>query len=125
MRVIRRHELRDIATPGGNAGAALATPSQGATQVSVIRQRQQPGGANPLHTHDREEVLVLLAGEITVTLGGDVHAISAGDTVIIPPRTPHHLANTGDAPAEWLLIAPAGVRFFHADGAEGVPPWAQ
>ena len=125
MRVIRRHELRDIATPGGNAGAAMATPSRGATEVSVIRQRQQPGGANPAHTHDREEVLVLLAGAITVTQDGVAHAIAAGDTVIIPPRTPHHLENTGDAPAEWLLIAPAGIRFFHADGAEGTPPWAQ
>ncbi|MFT4039218.1 MAG: cupin domain-containing protein [Thermomicrobiales bacterium] len=125
MPIIRHHQLRDIETPGGNTGAALATPSRGATQVSVIRQRQQPGGANPLHTHDREEVLVMLAGEITIMLDGEAHAIAAGDTVIIPPRTPHHLANTGAATAEWLLIAPAGVRFTHADGAEGSPPWAQ
>lgn len=125
MTVIHGDEVRFIQTPGGNSGSGLATPGRGAAEVSVIRQRQQPGGANPMHTHDREEVMVLLAGCVTVTVAGEPHSLGPGDAVIVPPRTPHHVENAGAELAEWLLVAPSGVRFFHATGEEGSPPWSR
>ena len=125
MTVIRTHELVEIETPGGNIGAAVATHSRGANEVSVIRQRQRPGGENPAHTHDREEVMVVLAGAVTVTAAGEPHELGPGDALILPARTVHRIENTNDADAEWLLIAPAGVRFFHESGEEGSPPWAR
>ncbi|MBA3306988.1 MAG: cupin domain-containing protein, partial [Thermoleophilaceae bacterium] len=33
----------------------------------MIRQRQAPGAANPAHSHDREEVMVVLSGTVRVT----------------------------------------------------------
>ncbi|MDP9471288.1 MAG: cupin domain-containing protein [Chloroflexota bacterium] len=125
MRVILLDEREYIETPGGNFGLGIATPSRGASEVSVIRQRQRPGGANPAHTHDHEEVMVLLAGEVNVTVGAEPVSLRAGDTVIVPARTPHQIENKGAEPAEWLLVAPAGVRFFHATGEEGSPPWSR
>jgi quercetin dioxygenase-like cupin family protein len=124
MTVLRNDALAFIETPGANASAAVATPSRGASEVSVIRQRQQPGGSNPPHTHDREEVMVMLLGGIDVTINAETNALTEGDTVIIPAGATHRIVNAGAEPAEWLLIAPAGVRFFHADGAEGTPPWS-
>jgi quercetin dioxygenase-like cupin family protein len=123
--VIRADECELIETPGGNAGSAIATPSRGAAEVSVIRQRQMPGGANPAHTHDREEVMVLTAGTVQVTMNSHKIAMTSGDTLIIPPATVHAITNMGTDPAEWLLVAPAGVRFFHASGEEADPPWAR
>ncbi len=120
----RFEELAFIETPGANASAPVATPSKGAQGVSVIRQRQQPGGFNPLHTHDVEEVMVLLAGELDVTANEATITLHAGDSLILPAGTGHQLANRGDVPAEWLIIAPAGVKFFHANGDQGVPPWS-
>ncbi|MCC6791316.1 MAG: cupin domain-containing protein [Thermomicrobiales bacterium] len=125
MRVIRRSELVEIETPGGNMGAAVATPSRGASEVSVIRQRQRPGGVNPVHTHDREEVMVVLAGAVRVVVADAAQALGPGDGLILPAGTPHRIENAGEAEAEWLLIAPAGVRFFHANGEAGDPPWAR
>ncbi len=125
MTVVRGSELRDIETPGGNFGSGLATPSRGAAEVSVIRQRQKPGGANPAHTHDREEVMVVLSGELTIDMGGEHHRLAPGDAVIVPSGTPHRVENAGAEPAEWLLVAPAGVRFFHMTGEEGTPPWSR
>jgi quercetin dioxygenase-like cupin family protein len=75
MTVVHSNELQFIETPGGNFGSGLATPSRGAAEVSVIRQRQQPGGANPPHMHDREEVMVLLAGAVTVTVAAEPHPL--------------------------------------------------
>jgi len=125
MFVVHADELEYIETPGGNFGMAVATPSRGATEVSVIRQRQAPGGANPVHTHDREEVMILLVGEMSVTVGEEPISLAAGDAVIVPARTPHRVEQRGIQPAEWLLVAPAGVRFFHASGEEGTPPWSR
>ena len=125
MTVIRGGQLRDIETPGGNFGSGLATPSRGAGEVSVIRQRQLPGGTNPAHTHDREEVMVVLVGAVTVEVGGETHSLGPGDAVIVPQKTSHRVENAAADPAEWLLVAPAGVRFFHATGEEGVPPWSR
>jgi quercetin dioxygenase-like cupin family protein len=125
MVVVHGVELQFIDTPGGNSGSGLATPSRGAAEVSIIRQRQQLGGTNPAHTHDREEVMVLLAGTVTVTVAGEPHPLGPGDAVIVPAETTHQVQNLGAEAAEWLLVAPAGVRFFHETGEEGSPPWSR
>jgi quercetin dioxygenase-like cupin family protein len=122
---VRERDLDVIETPGGNFGAAIATPSRGATEVSVIRQRQLPGGANPLHRHDREEVLVMLSGSATVTCESRRSEVNSGDAIIIPAGALHKIEASGADPAEWLLVAPTGVRFLHANGDEGSPPWAK
>ncbi len=125
MTLNRFDAVNFIETPGGNASAPLATASTGAREVSVIRQRQAPGGNNPPHTHDREEVLVLLAGTLDVTSQGETQTLCAGDSVVIPARTPHQLRNSGDEAAEWLLIAPAGYRFYRESGEDATPAWSR
>lgn len=122
MSVNRFDSVTFIETPGGNASAPLATASTGASEVSVIRQRQAPGGGNPPHTHDREEVMVLLAGTLDVTLGSATHTLHTGDTLVIPAGATHQL-RAGE-PAEWLLIAPAGYRFYRESGEEAAPAWS-
>ena len=108
----------------GNAAGPVATPSTGARDVSVIRQRQMPGGSGPEHHHDREEVLVPLRGEIAVHVLGARHVLTAGEAVIVPANLRHRVETLEDTLAEWLLVAPAGVRFFGADGQPVSPAWA-
>ncbi len=123
--VLAKDAVTMIATPGGNSTGGLATPQHGAREVSVIVQRQEPGGGNPSHRHDREEVLLLRAGKVRLTIGDEQFALAAGDTAIVPANTLHQIENSGDTVAEWLLIAPAGVRFFRPDGEENFPEWAR
>ena len=125
MLIIRNHEITPIETPGGNCTSALATPSRGAQEVTVIRQHEIPGGHNPLHRHNREEVMVMLAGTVTVTVDAVQETLQPGDTLIVPAQALHQIANTGHEPAEWLIIAPQGRRFFSASGEEASPAWAQ
>lgn len=124
MMVVRREELEASGTKGNFAGG-VATPSRGATEVSVIRQRQMPGAKNPPHLHDREEVMVVQAGRVKVTTEREEAELSAGDALIVPADTLHQVQTAGDAEAEWLLAAPAGVRFVFADGREASPAWAK
>ena len=122
--VIRHGDVRLLETPGGNHTGGLATAGRGAGEVCIYRQRQLPDGGNPPHSHDREEVLVMTVGRASVTVAGERIEIGPGDTVIVPPRTLHRVEAWGDEPAEWLIVATAGVRFFREDGEEAVPTWA-
>ena len=124
MLVIRGRELEASGTEGNFAGG-VATPSRGATEVSVVRQRQAPGAANPSHSHDREEVMVVLSGTVRVTAEKEDAELSAGDALIVPANAIHQIGTVGETEAEWLLAAPAGVRFLFADGREASPPWAK
>src|SRR5258708_16908882 len=102
-------------TPGGLLGmfaGSLATPRRGATEVTVIRQRQDPGTTLTLHYHKHEEVIVLLAGTITALVGDKRVQVAPGDTLIVPGQTLHQIENTGQDEAEWLLIRPPGMQFF-------------
>jgi quercetin dioxygenase-like cupin family protein len=125
MIAVMEKNLDRIETPGLNASAGIATPSRGATEISLIRQEQQPGGTNPLHWHDREEVVTVLSGCITVSTPDEALILSTGDSTIIPAKQLHRIQASGDQPAEWLLVAPAGIRYVHENGDEGNPPWAR
>ncbi len=125
MNVLRAADLIAIETPGSNRTTGIATASHGASEVSVIRQRQQPGGGNPPHTHDREEVILLTEGTLDVRVAGEDVTLNPGDTLVIPPQTLHQVANAGEVDAEWLLIAPAGIGFFHESGERADPVWAR
>ncbi len=125
MIIIRSSDIQPTETPGHNFTSGLATASRGATEVSVIRQRQLPGGFNPLHYHDREEIMVMGAGAMTITVADETVTLVTGDTLIVPAYALHQLKNTGSEPAEWLIIALRERRFFSAEGQEAAPPWAQ
>ncbi len=123
MQITRAGALTPTGTEG-NAAGPVATPSTGATGVSVIRQRQAPGGIGPQHHHDREEVVLLLSGSIAIHAGAERAVLYPGDAVVLPAETIHRVETLGVEPAEWLLVAPGGVQFFGTDGERVSPPWA-
>ena len=125
MIVIKASQMQAIETPNGNFGTSLATPSRGANEVSVVRQRQSPGGFNPSHTQNHEEVMVQLSGSVTVSSGEEKIVLEPGDTLIIPAQTLHRVDNTGETDAEWLIVSKAGVKFFRETGEEAIPGWAK
>lgn len=123
MQITKAGALAPTGTDG-NAAGPVATPSTGATEVSVIRQRQGGGSIGPHHHHDREEIVLLLAGSVAIHAGEDHARLHAGDAVVLPTGLVHRVEKLGNEPAEWLLIAPSGVGFFGVDGPRVTPPWA-
>lgn len=47
------------------------------------------GAILPEHHHVHEQVTTVLEGRFELTVGGQLHEISAGETVIIPSDVPH------------------------------------
>jgi uncharacterized cupin superfamily protein len=64
--------------------------------------------ACPYHFHyAQEEMFVILEGEGTLRVAGEMIPIRAGDVIDIPPgpEYPHQIINTSDAPLKYLSIS--------------------
>lgn len=87
----------------------VGSVSTGASQLYVGTGVVPPGTETPAHLHEvDEEVLYVLEGEITLTLGDEVHTVTTGGTAFIPPGTWMKVENRSDAPARVLGILPRG-----------------
>jgi uncharacterized cupin superfamily protein len=62
----------------------------------------------PYHLHHaQEEMFVILEGNATLRVAGEMIPITAGDVIFIPPgrEYPHHILNTSDQPLKYLSIS--------------------
>jgi quercetin dioxygenase-like cupin family protein len=55
----------------------------------------QPGAGIPLHTHNVDEVVLVLAGTATFQLGDEEFALAAGDATWVAAGVPHRFRNSG------------------------------
>jgi mannose-6-phosphate isomerase-like protein (cupin superfamily) len=124
MGVVRAGDISEFELMG-NHMRGLATPSRGAAEVAVWRGVTEAGASTPPHTHDHEEVIVVLAGSGSASMDGDQVDISPGDVVIVPARTLHQLFGpAAGEPLDAIASMPLGTRTFLPDGEELQAPWA-
>ena len=48
-----------------------------------------PGTEAPRHVHEEEQIVIILEGEMTFDLDGDVRTMTKGDVAVIPAWVPH------------------------------------
>ena len=123
MPIIKSSEA-PIFTHGDLVVTGLASPSRGSAETSTWRLQLAPGCAGTPHTLDREEIFVMLSGHAVATLDGAELALTAGDTLIVPPHTPFALANPGAQACEAIAIFPVGGCARLPRSEPFVPPWA-
>ena len=124
MPVIRGGEI-DAHERGGNRMSGLATPTRGAAEVMVWRTVVAPGGGPPPHSHDHEEICVVLRGTGVVReQDGPEERFAAGDVIVAPARTVHEVRADEGVECEWIAALPAGTKTFRPDGSELEIPWA-
>ncbi len=76
----------------------------------------RPGRSDRPHSHgNATEVLYLMSGTVAQIVGEETIMMAAGDTVVIPPGTPHMTHNHGDEEADILMAYPSGTREFSVD----------
>jgi len=49
----------------------------------------QPGTEAPRHVHEEEQIVIVLDGEFTFDLDGDVRVMRPGDVAVVPAWVPH------------------------------------
>jgi mannose-6-phosphate isomerase-like protein (cupin superfamily) len=63
--------------------------------ISAYIVNAPPGKGPPLHTHPYVEVIFMIEGRATVTIGDELREVEAGAIAIIPANTPHRFVNSG------------------------------
>lgn len=61
----------------------------------------QPGAAIPPHSHPHEQVGMMLAGEMRLTIAGETRQVRSGDVYVVPGGVEHCVA-VGDAVAQCI-----------------------
>ncbi|HME19433.1 MAG TPA: cupin domain-containing protein [Nitrososphaerales archaeon] len=85
----------------------LVDRHDGAPNFEMRKFTIKPGGSIPKHYHpDIEHEQYVLKGRYKVGIGNKVHEVKKGDSIYIPPGTPHWYDNTGKEAAEFICIVP-------------------
>jgi len=90
----------------------------------------EPGAEAPRHVHEEEQIVIVLEGEMTFDLDGDVRTMRPGDVAVIPAWVPHGAWTTDTSCLEVDVFCPprkslldlAGAQ--QEDGQAGVAPQA-
>lgn len=101
----------------------LAAPSRGSKDNAVWRVRLSPGTAGTLHSVDREEIFVAIAGAAEVTMNGEQLPLAQGSALIVPAGQPFALANPSSDPFEAVVVLPVGARARVGSEPPFAPPW--
>ena len=74
----------------------------------IIDIHPSPEESHTLSSHEGEEFIYVLSGEIEIFYGKDVHRLSAGDSIYYDSIVPHdvHVAGTEDARIMAVVYAP-------------------
>jgi mannose-6-phosphate isomerase-like protein (cupin superfamily) len=98
--VANREKLKSFTTLDGSRIRELAGPSwTAARNQSLAEATVPPGGETIEHLHRRsEEIYYFTSGSGRMSLANEESRVVAGDSVVIPPGTPHKLWADDDAP---------------------------
>ena len=86
----------------------------------------EPGATAPNHVHEEEQIVIVLEGELTFDVDGDVRVMRKGDVAVIPSWVPHGAWTTDSTCLEVDVFAPPRVSLLklaqaQADQAAGGP----
>lgn len=107
--------VKPYITKDGSEIRELMPPSaHGNRAQSLAEATVPPGGRTLLHRHlTSEELYHITTGEGRMTLGDEQFLVEAGDTVCIPPGTPHCIEALGAVPLK--LLCCCSPPYSHAD----------
>jgi mannose-6-phosphate isomerase-like protein (cupin superfamily) len=104
MRIENLDRAKPFTAKDGSEIRELAgIPTGNSANQSLAEATVPPAAETEEHYHlDSEEIYFFTSGRGRMKLGDEETDVSAGDTVVIPPGTPHKLWNTGAEPLKLL-----------------------
>ncbi len=108
----------------GSRFLSYVSPSRGSSQLCAWQLTVPADLHGVAHRPTREEVLLVLTGELNVTLDGSAAALQPGDVVLVPAGSELRVDAGPDGATAWVTTTP-GLEAVTADGARISPPWAR
>jgi len=59
---------------------------------------------HPPHTHEHEEIIIVVEGTVQVSMDGRTETVEAGSVIHYEPNRPHNLRNMGPTPCRYYVI---------------------
>lgn len=73
-------------------------------RTSVQHFHIEPGASVPEHGHEHEQVGYVVHGTVTLSVDGEEHVISPGESYHIPSDVPHAAENRADIPVDGITV---------------------
>jgi quercetin dioxygenase-like cupin family protein len=84
----------------------------------------EPGVEAPRHVHEEEQIVIVLEGELTFDLDGDVRVMRPGDVAVVPSWVPHGAWTTDASCLEVDVFCPPRKSLLALAGEQGAAPAA-
>jgi transcriptional regulator with XRE-family HTH domain len=110
---------------GGQATEVMRAPGQASPQLGalsfyslakgksgrsmepfIVDVRPSPGGDSGLSTHEGEEFIYVLQGEIEIRYGSETRKLAAGDSIYYDSIVPHRVSSSAPAKVLAVIYAP-------------------
>jgi len=78
--------------------------AHGSKQIATVYFEIEPGDNLGRHTDSAEELLIVLEGKLSASVGEESGEVSGGDIVLVPEMVPHDMKNIGDTTAKVLGV---------------------
>jgi quercetin dioxygenase-like cupin family protein len=107
----------------GSRFLSYVSPSRGSRELCAWQLSVPAGLRGVAHRPTREEVLLVLDGELQVTLDGESAALHRGEAVLVPAGSELRVDAGPEGASAWVTTTP-GLEAVTADGGRIRPPWA-
>jgi quercetin dioxygenase-like cupin family protein len=57
--------------------------------IMLVRHKMEPGWVGAAHSHPQEQLVYVVSGAIELTIAGVIHALSAGDSILVAGGIEH------------------------------------
>lgn len=103
--VMRKDERKRLAFPQSTISYELLTPDL-RRRSSALWLRAEPGAdSGPALTHEGEDIVIVLEGQLSVDVAGVWHELDAGDSIYFNSELSHRWANRRKQVAEAIWIS--------------------
>ena len=109
----------------GSTFQSFVAPASGSQELCAWRLEVAAGQRGVAHRVSREEVFLLLDGELTVVLDGESGVLRRGEVVRVPAGAEFRADNTSGGPATAWVTTSAGLEATLEDGSSISPPWVR
>lgn len=96
MTIVDHHTVGDLPGRPEYRVSHIAGSEQGVSS-SLVYSEVGVGAGATLHTHEDDELIVVLDGTIEARVGNEVHIVGPDHTVVVPSSVPHGLLTVGSS----------------------------
>lgn len=114
--IVKKEDRENLLLPGQGdefVTAKRLTTGIPAGRISVVLVDEAGGRTVASSTHDGEESIIVMSGQMTAMVGGEEYILNAGDCLHYAGRIEHSASVIGDGrtKALWIKVMPGAIRW--------------